>query len=417
MTIEMELNSNDREVLKELAQKVADIANNPIHSKNALLWKAHNDLKSTHPMVLVFPEGSWRELMPSDSTLKCTSPLGREVEEHLRRRIYYSEHLKDDNPIDNIYKVSISVKIIDHGLEYLKTLSEESTGADHYETVIHSMDDIEKMENSEVSVDWEKSKLHFDFFNDLFGDTLDVQLHGNNTSYCIPIDEYSKLRGLDRIYYDMIDAPELIHEFCKRYIDNKIHIAKEEERLNILTLNLTNGYVASGGNRYTDDLPFAGFDGQHVRTKDSWGFATAQMFSEVSPEMHEEFALKHEKRFLELFGLNSYGCCEPLHNKLDLVIKHIPRLRRLSISPWADIEKSAEILQDKYIYSWKPNPAILAGVTFNPESIRRDIRNFCEKTRGSITEIIMKDTHTVKNDPKRIWEWVKITKEVIAEFA
>ncbi len=411
-----DITGKDREILKQLASQVAKIAENPIHAENAKLWTRHNDLKSTRPMVLAFPEGAWREMMPH-SDLKCEKNAAKNIERGFRRQVYYSKHLQDDNPIENVFNVDIRTHITGHGLETKQTHSEQGTGADHYETVINSMDDIEKMKMPEVTVDWEESKRELEFYQNLFGDILDVRQTGSCRSWFAPIDDYAKLRGLDTIYYDMIDCPELIHEFCKRLIDGMIYQCKELEKQGALTLNLRNQYAGSGGNCYTNDLPSAGFDGKHVRTKDFWGFATAQMFSEVSPEMHEEFALTHEKRFLELFGLNCYGCCEPLHNKLDLIIKHIPRLRRVSISPWADIEKSAEILQDKYIYSWKPNPAILAGETFKPDVIRNEIRDFCEKTKGCVTEIIMKDTHTIKNEPQRLWEWVKIAKEVTAEFA
>ncbi|NOY74421.1 MAG: hypothetical protein GXP32_01345 [Kiritimatiellaeota bacterium] len=412
---EKRLEGDDRNILRELAAKVALISSDSKHAENAERWTAHNDLKTTRPMVLVFPEGSWRELMP-DSTLTCENEFARNIERSFRQQIYYSEHLKDDNPIENIFNVSISVIATGHGLAEEQTLSQQSTGAKHYETVIHGMEDIERMKEPTVSVDWEESKRNLEFFSELLGDILDVRQIGHCPSRFAPIDEYAKLRGMETIFYDMIDCPELIHEFCRRVVDGRIHVAKKLEEQGVLTLNLRNNYSGSGGNCYTNDLPYEGFDGEHVRTKDFWGFATAQIFSEVSPEMHEEFALTHEKRLLDLFGLNSYGCCEPLHHKLDMVIKHIPRLRRVSISPWANIAKSAEILQDKYIYSWKPNPAILAGEKFNAKAIREETRDFCEKTRGCVTEIIMKDTHTVKNEPGRIWEWVRIAKEVAAEF-
>jgi hypothetical protein len=163
-------------------------------------------------------------------------------------------------------------------------------------------------------------------------------------------------------------------------------------------------------------LPLDDFDGTNVRLKDQWGFCTNQIFSEVSPAMHEEFGLENEKRFLELFGLNSYGCCEPLHNKLDEIIKHVPRLRRISISPWADIDICAERLGSDYIYSWKPNPAILAAETWQPEEARKQLIDFCERTKGNVVEIIMKDTHTVRGEPNRLIEWIKIAKEVAGEF-
>jgi hypothetical protein len=178
-----------------------------------------------------------------------------------------------------------------------------------------------------------------------------------------------------------------------------------------------NHYVGSGGTGYTRQLPQADFGGSRVRLRDQWGFATAQIFSEVSPEMHEEFALCHEKRYLELFGLNCYGCCEPLHRKLDIIFRHVPRLRRISISPWADVAIASETLADQYVFSWKPNPAVLAGETWNPEAVRRDLREFCEKTRGNIVEIVMKDTHTVRNRPERFHDWVRIARETAKDFS
>ena len=166
---------------------------------------------------------------------------------------------------------------------------------------------------------------------------------------------------------------------------------------------------------YTDQLPQSDFDGTHVRTRDLWGFATAQIFSEVSPAMHEEFALRYEIQFLSRFGLNCYGCCEPLHLKMNEVRK-IPRLRRVSMSPYVDLAKGAEEIGDQYIYSRKPNPAILASVAWNPDAVRKSTRDDLEKTRGCIVELIMKDTHTVNGEPHRLAEWVRIAKEEVDAF-
>ena len=78
-----------------------------------------------------------------------------------------------------------------------------------------------------------------------------------------------------------------------------------------LTLNNENVYIGSGGFGFTDELPQPGFDGR-VRLKDLWGSASTQIFVDVSPAMHEEFALQYEARVLNRFGLVTYGCCEPL---------------------------------------------------------------------------------------------------------
>jgi hypothetical protein len=143
-----------------------------------------------------------------------------------------------------------------------------------------------------------------------------------------------------------------------------------------------------------------------------WGFAEAQEISGVSPAMHEEFVLQYQIPLLERFGLNCYGCCEPLHHKLSIV-KKVPRLRRISISPWCDRKIAAEELQNRYIYSWKPNPADIAAVRFDPDRVRAYIRETLEITRGCVVEIILKDTHTCCNEPQRFDMWTRIAREEV----
>jgi len=98
-------------------------------------------------------------------------------------------------------------------------------------------------------------------------------------------------------------------------------------------------------------------------------------------------------------------------------VKTLPRLRRISISPWADVATSAESLGRDFIFSWKPNPAVVAGETWDPAGVRAQIRSFLETTRGCVVEMIMKDTHTCRHDPRRMWEWVQIAREEAEAFA
>jgi hypothetical protein len=146
-----------------------------------------------------------------------------------------------------------------------------------------------------------------------------------------------------------------------------------------------------------------------------WGQATTQIFTSVSPDMHYEFALQYETRVLNNFGLNCYGCCEPLHLKMDYV-RRIPRLRRVSMSPWVDLDIAAANIGDKYIFSNKPNPAIIVQDPFDETVIRRDITERCEKARGCVLEIIMKDVHTAKNDITRLTRWTRIAREVAEKY-
>jgi hypothetical protein len=222
-------------------------------------------------------------------------------------------------------------------------------------------------------------------------------------------------RGIDQLYLDLVERPEWVHRVMQRLLDARLAELDALEEQGAFTLNNRNHYNGSGGVGYTHELPQPDFDGAHVRAKDLWGMATAQIFADVSPAMHEEFAFRYERQFLERFGLANYGCCEPLHRKFSF-IRELPNLRRVSVSPWCDVEKSVEELGNRVVLSWKPNPAIVAGTQWEPERVRAEIRDFCTKTRGCVTDIIMKDTHTCRNEPRRLTEWVRIALEVAREF-
>ena len=113
---------------------------------------------------------------------------------------------------------------------------------------------------------------------------------------------------------------------------------------------------------------------------------------------------------MDRFGLTCYGCCEPLHIRWSTV-KKFQNLRRVSCSPWTDIEKMAENLNNKYIYSMKPNPAVISVPDINKEALRKELRSAIELTKDCVLEIIMKDNHTIGNRPENLVEWCSIAKE------
>ncbi len=164
---------------------------------------------------------------------------------------------------------------------------------------------------------------------------------------------------------------------------------------------------------YTDELPAPGFDPARPRPRDLWTYAMAQIFSTVSPAMHEEFEINYARRWTERFGLCYYGCCEPLDHKVD-VIRKLPKVRKISMSPWVSVEKGAERIGRDFVFSRKPNPAFLAGPTWQPEVVERDLRETlaaCER-HGCPCELILKDISTVCYQPQRLWAWAEIAKGV-----
>jgi hypothetical protein len=131
--------------------------------------------------------------------------------------------------------------------------------------------------------------------------------------------------------------------------------------------------------------------------------------------MFEEFIFPYQLPIMERFGLNCYGCCEPLDKRWH-VVKRFPQLRRISVSPWADVEKMAEYLAADYIYSYKPSPTELAHPKINEDRIRQKLRRVIEQTRGCRLEIIMKDNHTIGGNPENVIRWCRIAQEEAQRF-
>ena len=144
-----------------------------------------------------------------------------------------------------------------------------------------------------------------------------------------------------------------------------------------------------------------------------WGCSNAQIFSSVSPEMHWEFAIEHDLRWLARYGLTYYGCCEPLDSKI-AILKRIPNLRKISFSPWCNSERMIAEAGSNYVLSRKPNPAVLAEDSWRPEQARKDIREILDIAEGKChIEFIMKDISTVHHEPQRLWEWAQIAAEEV----
>jgi hypothetical protein len=205
--------------------------------------------------------------------------------------------------------------------------------------------------------------------------------------------------------------PEMVHAAVGRMVDAWMTELDQFEQQNLLELDNTNMRVGSGGYGYCENLPRGQRD--RVTPKDMWGCSNAQVFSEVSPQMHWDFAIEHDLRWLTRWGITYYGCCEPLDKKMD-ILRRIPNLRKISVSPWCDFGKVFDEIGTDYVASAKPNPAILAEDRWRPDQARAEIREILDAAGGQChVELIMKDVSTVRYQPQRLWEWARIAMEEV----
>jgi len=167
----------DRRLLRDLAQRGAEIASLPIQAQRVELWKRHNALRPARPMILVFPEGSWRELLPDDS-LQCEGEAARAIERALRRRLYYHDHILDDTVIEREWVVPKVIHNSGWGLEPRYTPSSQETGAWAFDPVILEPADLDKLQLPQISYDEAATERALAEAQELFGDILDVKLKG-----------------------------------------------------------------------------------------------------------------------------------------------------------------------------------------------------------------------------------------------
>lgn len=227
--------------------------------------------------------------------------------------------------------------------------------------------------------------------------------------------DFIRLRGLNNLMLDMYDNPDWVHRLMAFLRDGTLHKLDFLETNGLLSLNTEGAYVGSGGFGWTASLPQPDYDPVHVRTVDMWGFAESQETVAVSAQMFGEFIFPYQLPILERFGLNCYGCCEPIDPRWHIV-ESIPRLRRVSTSPWADRSRMAEMLGDRYIISLKLSPSPLAVSRMDEDLVRETLRNDLDATKGCRVELIMKDNHTLGGNPHNAVRWCEIAREEIGRL-
>ncbi|MGC8879180.1 MAG: hypothetical protein ACP5R2_08145 [Anaerolineae bacterium] len=402
------ISPKERQVLRRLAGQVAELAARPIEEEKRRLWYAHNSLQPTRPVIFCDPENGWNEIIrPAD--LECEGVIGRWWEMRLCKEIFWGTRMGDDYTIMPYFDTPHvhTGGLEDWGLKE-KVIGGEHGGSYVWEAPIRSAEDIQYLRMPQVQIDWPATHRLAEMAHDIFGDLLTVRIRTNWWWTLGMTMKLAHLRGLQQIMLDMVDNPDLIHTLMSILRDGTLRLLEYLEREGLLSLNNDGSYVGSGGLGWCTELPQPDFDGR-VRMCDMWGFAESQETVGVSPAMFAEFVFPYQLSILERFGLNCYGCCEPLDKRWH-VVQRIPRLRRVSVSPWANVADMAEKLGDHYIFSWKPSPTDLA-MPFDEERIRAKIREVFRLTRNCRVEAIMKDNHTLGGDPTRAINWCRVARE------
>ena len=406
----MRISSRDRDVLRPLADAVAAVAAGSGQERTRREWKRLNAVKPGRPMVHIC-QVPWHELTgrPGMET-RCQGQLACSIEQQLRQKLYQAEHF----PADTVCEARVwTMAVVSDSGWGLTAPARNRAGAIEYPSQIRSLADVARIGTPEVLWDVAGTAEKAAAIGEACGGAIRVEPH----VWAAPAmwDLLIQWYGTNELMLDMVDRPELVHAAARRLADAIIARARSLEGQGALSLNNGGHGAGSGGLAYTDELPQKDFAGK-VRLRDLWGNQMAQIFVGVSPAMHDEFALRYETEILSHFGLNCYGCCEPLHRKVGIARK-IPRLKRISRSPWVDWEEGAAAVGRDLIFSAKPNPAFLAAQKWDPRPAREQLREIlrCTREHGCPVEIVLKDIHTLRREPKRLAAWARMAMETVAE--
>ena len=415
MSIPFEISTEERRILRELAQKLHELANRPEQEEKKELWYRHNNLEETRPLIVCDPENGWYEIIPA-SSLQCKNSLARMWEFRIKKELYWGEVLKDDKVIEDLFNVHYMFLYSDFGVENQMEMPDDCNGAYTWKAAIQDYEkDLPLLRVRDIDIDYDKTSQLYNLAQNTFGDIIPIKLKGAFWWSFGMTADLVYLRGMENMMIDMYEHPKELHRVMEVLHQDAMNRIDFFESHNLLTPNNRGEYIASGGFGWNRDMLDGDFDGR-VMAKDMWGFCESQETLGISAEMFEEFIFPYQQPIMERFGLSCYGCCEPVNQRWHVISK-AKNLRRVSVSAWADRKAMAEMLNQKYIYSWKPTPSDLAMPQIDTEHIRTYIKETMNITRSNRCrlEIIMKDNHTLGNNPQNVIDWVRIAREVTEE--
>ena len=399
----------DRTILRDLAARYMEVCARPEMNERRNLWRRHNSLKWTRPLIYT-RAFAWKE-MP-ESQLDCQDPFFRHFENFFRNQLFW-DSLADDSIFEPWVTLHATYRCSGWGVSGERQRTADEGGSYKVDYPIKTAADIEKLRPPWHEIDEAATATNASRLHDAIGDLITINID-RGPAYRMWTGDISTdlghLRGIENFMLDMSDRPAWLHRLAGFMRDGILRTHAQAEAAGDWSLSAHQNQAMF----YAEELPDPAANVNGIKRKQLWGYMAAQEFALVGPKKHDEFLLQYQIPILKEFGLAAYGCCEDLTKKIG-ILRQIPNLRRIAVSPFADAAKCAEQIGTDYVLSYRPSPTDMVGYGFDPDRILRILRRDLRACQACHTDITLKDVETVQDDPTRVREWVKLTRRVIDE--
>ncbi len=407
----------DNEIIRRLAAEVAQVAARPIQNQRRQLWRNHNSLRPGRPLINMRGGVCMQETL--NPWLQCRDPFFRHYEFVLRDALL-RDWIDDDMVVEpwlNLRAVPVLPPAGHWGVKIEREHSAEAHGSFRWNPPLKEWADLAQLVKPRHEIDEEATARNYERLSAAVGAELPLNLdrspHWTVWAGDISTD-LAYLRGLEQVMWDMADEPERLHELLAFMRDGILAAHEQAEAAG--DWGLANHQNQSMP--YCQELADPQANRGPVKRSELWAFCAAQELTLVSPAMHDEFMFQYQMPILKHFGLVAYGCCEDLTHKIDM-LRQLPNLRRIAVTPVANVARCAEQIGGDYVASYRPNPASMVCCGFDEERIRRIL---CEhlaafKANGCVVDICLKDVQTVEGEPWRLRRFVELAREAAAGYA
>lgn len=400
---------DERALLRDLACRYVETCRAPAQDERRGLWRRHNSLQPTRPLIYV-RACAWSE-MPQ-AICRCEDPLHRHYEDFFRYHLFW-DSLGDDSIFEPWVTVTAVHECSGWGVQARRRHSDDPRGSYKVDYPLRAPEDAERLRPPRHAIDGPATAEKVARVQDLFADLLEVNVDRGPAYRTWAADlssDLGSLRGIEHFMVDMVDRPQWLHGLL-RFMSEGVQRAQQQAE-DAGDWGLSDHY--NQAMPYAEELPGPRANADGVRRRQLWCFAAAQEFTGVSPQMHDEFLLQYQLPILSEFGLVAYGCCEDLTEKIDM-LRQVPNLRRIAVSPFADVRRCAEQIGTDYVFSYRPSPTDMVGYGLDDERVKGLLRADLEACRDGCVDITLKDVETVEGDADRVRRWVAMCRDAIDE--